>query len=316
MGKAKTAVPTIQDGKVDIVLGGGGIKGYAHVGFLKAVEARSIPIGDIIGVSIGSVVATFYANGYSPDRIDQILSAVLQRLDPDMLARALRSLGKPRRLLKGGADLSSLFRELCTTYKLEPKDNLKIVAFNVRKRKPVVFQGSNYDLPSALTASCSVPGVMRPVWYEHDDSVSKEHGKHHLVDGGVYHPHPTEFCGRRAVVSRLGHARRLPKEKVAAADMIYHLLEMAATVITDRFFGKVGEGHLVIRTGLPCVASLNFHPSEKTCRKMVEYGYKKACEGLDSAIESGFIPGTKPPDPAADSAPQAVPPAERGQTAS
>lgn len=312
MGKAKNdkPLPEVLDGKVDIVLGGGGIKGYAHVGFLKAVEERRIAIADIIGVSIGSLVATFYANGYSPDKIDQILSAVLQRLDPDMLSRALRSLGKPRRLLKGGADLSNLFRELCNTYNLQPKNNLKIIAYNVRKRKPVVFQGTSYDLPMALTASCSVPGVMRPVWYEHDDEIRREHGNHHMVDGGIYHPHPTEFCGRRAVVSRLGHARRLPKEKLQAADMLYHLLEMAATVITDRFFGKVGEGHLVIRTGLPCVASLNFHPSERSCRKMIEYGYQKACEGLDSAIDSGFIPGTKPPAPTAP-APQAVPPADR-----
>lgn len=303
--KAERAVAT-QDGKIDLVLGGGGIKGYGHIGFLKAIEERRIAVGDIVGVSIGSLVATFYANGYAPDRILTILSGVLGKLDPDMLARALRSFYSPRKLIKGGADLSELFSELCTTYKLVPKDNLKIIAFNVRKREPVVFEGSDYDLVAALTASCCVPGLMRPVWYGRDDSVSKKHGKHHMIDGGIYHPHPTEFCTRRAIVSRLGHARDLPDESLATADLVYHLLEMGATVFTDRVFGRVPAGDIVIRTGLPSVASMNFHPSEKARRKMIAYGYEASCPVLDRAIARGLVPQAPPPCP--------DPPAEPGTT--
>lgn len=282
--------PVLNDGKIDIVLGGGGIKGYAHVGFLRAIEERRVAVGDVTGISIGSLVAAFYTNGYSPEQIDKILSGVLKKLDSKMLARALRALGSPRKLIKGGTDLSGLFEQLCTEYKLVPNPRLKIIAYNVRTGKPVLFQGTGYHLPSALTASCCVPGLMRPVWYAHADEIGEQHGNQPLIDGGIYHPHPTEFCGRRAIVSRLGHARRLPREQIQAEDMAYHLLEMVASVVSDWLFTRNSPDDLVILTGLPCVASLNFHPSDQICRYMIEHGYKKSAEALDLHIARGFIP--------------------------
>jgi predicted acylesterase/phospholipase RssA len=285
-------LPLVEDGKIDIVLGGGGIKGYAHIGFLNALAEMRVCVGDVTGVSIGSLVAAFYTNGYSTQQIDEILSGVLKQLDPKLLAKGMRSLGRPR----NRADLTKLFEELCTTHKLVPKENLKIIAYNVRRRKPVVFEGTAYHLPSALAASCSVPFVMRPVWYAHDDQIRREHGDHRMVDGGVYHPHPTTFCRRRALVSKLGHARRLPREKLEAADFIYHLLEMGATLITDRIYDNNGENDIVVRTGLPCVASLNFHPSEKTCRAMVSYGYQKTVETLKQAIDRRLVPVSPAPE--------------------
>jgi NTE family protein len=56
--------------KVGLVLSGGGAAGVAHVGVLKALEERHIPIDFIVGTSAGALVASMYASGYSPSEIE------------------------------------------------------------------------------------------------------------------------------------------------------------------------------------------------------------------------------------------------------
>lgn len=59
--------------KVALVLSGGGARGLAHVGVLKALEENNIPIDYIVGTSMGGIVGGFYAAGYSSDQIEQIV---------------------------------------------------------------------------------------------------------------------------------------------------------------------------------------------------------------------------------------------------
>jgi len=56
--------------KVGLVLSGGGATGVAHIGVLKALEERGIPIDYIAGTSAGSLVGSLYACGYSPEEIE------------------------------------------------------------------------------------------------------------------------------------------------------------------------------------------------------------------------------------------------------
>lgn len=65
--------------KVGLVLSGGGAKGLAHIGTLKALEENNIPIDYITGTSMGGIVGAMYAAGYSPAQIEKIaLSADFQ----------------------------------------------------------------------------------------------------------------------------------------------------------------------------------------------------------------------------------------------
>lgn len=54
---------------VGLVLSGGGAKGIAHIGVIKALEENGIPIDYITGTSMGAIVGGLYACGYSPDEI-------------------------------------------------------------------------------------------------------------------------------------------------------------------------------------------------------------------------------------------------------
>ena len=58
--------------KIGIALSGGGVRGAAHIGVLKALEEAGFEIGWISGTSSGSLVATLYAAGYTPDQIGKI----------------------------------------------------------------------------------------------------------------------------------------------------------------------------------------------------------------------------------------------------
>ena len=55
--------------KIGVALSGGGIRGLAHAGVLKALEESKIKIDVIGGTSAGSMVASLYAMGYKPDEI-------------------------------------------------------------------------------------------------------------------------------------------------------------------------------------------------------------------------------------------------------
>lgn len=58
--------------KVGLVLSGGGAKGLAHIGILKALEENNIPIDYITGTSMGGIVGAMYAAGYSPAQIEKV----------------------------------------------------------------------------------------------------------------------------------------------------------------------------------------------------------------------------------------------------
>ncbi len=61
--------------KVALVLSGGGAKGLSHVGVLKALEERNIPIDCIAGTSMGAVVGGLYASGFTPEEIESLLTS-------------------------------------------------------------------------------------------------------------------------------------------------------------------------------------------------------------------------------------------------
>ncbi|NVN95179.1 MAG: patatin-like phospholipase family protein [Bacteroidetes bacterium] len=63
---------TINAQKVGLVLSGGGAKGVAHIGVLKALEENGIPIDYIAGTSMGAIIGGLYAAGYSPDDMEKI----------------------------------------------------------------------------------------------------------------------------------------------------------------------------------------------------------------------------------------------------
>ncbi len=63
----------LQGQTVALVLSGGGSRGVAHIGVLKALEEQGVPIDYIAGTSMGAIIGGLYASGYSPDEIEEII---------------------------------------------------------------------------------------------------------------------------------------------------------------------------------------------------------------------------------------------------
>ncbi len=69
------SAPHVEAQKVALVLSGGGAKGLAHVGVIKALEQNGIPIDYIAGTSMGAIVGALYASGYSPEQMETLFKS-------------------------------------------------------------------------------------------------------------------------------------------------------------------------------------------------------------------------------------------------
>lgn len=291
----------------EVVLGGGAYRGFSHCGLLQAIEELKVKTGIITGVSIGSLIATLYTNGFSPQEIENIFATELTEIPTPSLVRSLlipAPIGRLFRCTTGGGliDLPALFAHLIEKYDLKPQPNLRIVAYNLVKREPVVFEGTDYDLLTAVCASCAVPFLMRPVWFGQPNIIDKlttiaatwlglsEEGV--MVDGGVHHPCPGDFCKGTAIIGKLGFARALPRRWLSPTDLIFHILEMAASPVLGWYFNDPKD-HVVIDIGLPDVACMSFGLPRSKCREMVEHAYQVSLEPLRRAIADGAIKAGK-----------------------
>jgi predicted acylesterase/phospholipase RssA len=261
--------------EMELVLGAGGVKGYGHVGVLKSIEKNRIAIGEVTGVSIGSLIAAFYSNGFTAAQIHEILAreafltegaATLQMWQDALTLKGLQSAGL--------VNLAPIMQRIVKKYKLVPNSRLKIVAYNISSLSPVLFSGENYNLAKAIAGSCSVPLVMRPVIERLKGSAQKQT----LVDGCVYHTHPSDFCKGPAIVSKLGFASRLPSEWLPPAQLFMHFAELANCLLLDWYFEdpRSDRNHILIQSGLPDVASMSFNSSSKKCLEMVAHGERQA----------------------------------------
>ncbi len=161
--------PPSQPAKIALVLGAGASKGFAHIGVLKILESNKVPVHMIVGTSAGSFVGSMYAYGYNGFQLQKIAISIERG---DIADLTIPDNG----FIKG--DL--LENYVNKTLKNTPLEKLRMpfyaVATNVQTGQEVVFGKGNTG--SAVRASCSIPGIFRPV---------KISGQMY-VDGGVVSP--------------------------------------------------------------------------------------------------------------------------------
>jgi NTE family protein len=177
--------------KIGLALSGGGARGFAHVGVLKALIESDIPIDVISGTSAGSFVGGAYAAGMS---VDEII-AIGKKVSWFSVAGFSYS---PRGLLSNAALGTFVEQNLRVTRFEDLVRPFAAVACDLETGDEVVFRDEG-DLALAIRASCAIPGVFVPV-IDGDGRA--------LIDGGVVSPMPT-----RAV-------RKLGAEFVIAVDLL------------------------------------------------------------------------------------------------
>ena len=157
---------------ITLALGGGGVKGFAHVGVLRTLEKEGCKIRGIAGTSVGGLIGTLYAAGFSPDEME----IRLRQLDQENLFSRMHGDGPALLGLTSVADiLQELLGEKCFDDLRIP---LAVTATDLTTGLPVVIKTGK--LIDAILATSAVPGVFPP----------KVMGGHILVDGGVTNPIP------------------------------------------------------------------------------------------------------------------------------
>lgn len=152
--------------KIGITLSGGGVRGFAHIGVLKALEENNIFPNVICGVSAGSIVGALYASGYTAEELDNIgATENFHRIFGfEWFKMGLTNNIHIRKILEKHIHEDS-FSSL--------KKNLTICATNINTGRLEEF--SSGQLFDVVRASCSVPILFSPV--EIDGNM--------YMDGGV-----------------------------------------------------------------------------------------------------------------------------------
>ncbi len=185
--------------KIGLALGGGGVRGFTHIGVLKVLEQEAIAIDLIVGTSVGALIGGAYASGLSPWEIQAKVADYL--ISPEFNASALKSIGisvspKQQGVLRKALTfvinryylLRSFFRpsvlpagdfQSLIHYFLPEMDIRQTripflaVSTDLITGQQIVF--SEGSLRQAVLASCAVPGAIEPV----------RQGPWLLADGGI-----------------------------------------------------------------------------------------------------------------------------------
>lgn len=151
-----TAVPPPL--RIGLALGGGFARGIAHAGILDVFERHHIPIHCIAGVSAGSIVAAAYASGASTDEISR---AGCGMRFSDVARWSIGRMG-----FVVSERMKRFLERFLKCYRFEEmRIPLGVVATDLCSGEPVNFQGSG-DVFLPIRASCSYPGMFRPVTYQ------------------------------------------------------------------------------------------------------------------------------------------------------
>lgn len=157
--------------KVGLALSGGGARGFAHLGALKALADCGIAPDIVAGVSAGSVVAAFHGAGLSTAEALDVFHNTKFKSFVDMVV--------PRRGFFNIRKFGRIIEEACGVNRIEDLRVPTIIcATDFDEGTPVSFESG--PLAERVAASCCIPIVFEPV----------EFGGHHYVDGGVLHNLP------------------------------------------------------------------------------------------------------------------------------
>jgi predicted acylesterase/phospholipase RssA len=151
---------------ITLVLGGGGARGYAHIGVVRAMEKLGIPIDMVGGTSSGAIAGAAVAREWSADRMEATMTRFGRRLlDPTLPLVSIVSGGRVWRALDesfgGGVGIEDLWLPFFC------------VATDLTTAAPVVHRRG--PLTRALRSSLSLPGILPPVSID----------GHLLIDGGL-----------------------------------------------------------------------------------------------------------------------------------
>ena len=205
--------------KLGLCFSGGGIKGAAHIGVLKALEEEKIKIDFISGTSSGSIIATMYAIGYKPEEIYFLIKKYAKEINYigiNNIIKLIYGIIIKHKInitcLNDGKKLRKIIKKLCEEKNVKNMSDIKmpllipsvdlnngdvhIFTSHIYRKEysdKIIYE-NNVEIDLAVCASCAYPGIFSPVNYK----------KTQLIDGGIRENIPwkeTKMIGADKVIS-------------------------------------------------------------------------------------------------------------------
>jgi NTE family protein len=220
--------------RIVLVLGGGGMRGMAHIGVLKAMHRLGIHYDAVVGTSIGALVGAMAAGRYSIERMEQLIQ--------DIEKGDYFQLNFLKFLMKGARAPSMYrgerFRErLAEILPAQGFDELPVPFFCNAVRLETggaVFWGSpgfrQISLIDAVYSSCALPGIFEPY----------SDGEFHYMDGGIVDPVALRFARTLApdviiaVDITIKAAMKTPDYKSRVMSTLLRAFEIAEEVVAEQ----------------------------------------------------------------------------------
>lgn len=286
---------------VGLVLSGGGAKGLAYIGILQALEEAEIPIDYVAGTSMGGVIGGFYAAGYSPEQLEEMVTSdeFLDWINGNIpkeysffftgSSPSPASLTLELEVKEGGPALSTfLASDLSLNFtlaeKLAPANQLSGENFDrlflpFRTTASEVFSEESLwiksgKLDQAIRATMSVPLFYRPI---------KIDGKY-VFDGGIYNNFPVDsmratFKPDIIIAANVSDKNFLqyPSEDedvLVSQALVYALVKKSDTLL--------GKQDIYLEPNLEGLSALDFDQAEL----LMERGYEEAQKRMGLLLQS------------------------------
>jgi len=251
--------------KIGLVLGGGGARGYAHIGVLRKLEELHIPFDYVAGTSMGSIVGGFLATGMNADELTQVVGGAdwddlfsdktqredlpfRRKADDDLgLYGPKLGIGKDSNLLpKGvvsGQKIVFMFQSVISQrVNVEDFDDLPIpyraIATDIVTGEMVVLDKG--AVASAMRASMAVPGVFDPV----------RHKGKLLVDGGLVRNLPVDVArdmGADVIIAVDVGTKLAGKDELnSAISIVYQMSGLLTVSNTNTQIESLGDNDVLV----------------------------------------------------------------------
>lgn len=223
--------------KIGICFAGGGIKGAAHIGALKAFEEEKIEFEYIAGTSSGSIIATLYSIGYNSNDIYKIFKKYINKInyvEAKNIFKLIIGLIFKRKIiitgLNSGKTIEKLINKECIKKYINNIDQInktllipsvdlcdgKVYVFSSIKNRSTysdkIIYINDINIGKAVHASCSYPGIFSPVKYDNT----------YLIDGGIRENVPWKELkenGAEKVISIIFENEIKKKEEINIIDV-------------------------------------------------------------------------------------------------
>lgn len=279
--------------KLGLALSGGGIRGIAHAGVLKALEENKIPIEVIGGTSSGSIISTLYAMGYSPYYIYILFKRYAKELISNNSKSMVTSISNFMMNKKvhfsgfySGEDIEKGFNEVALRKGIKKIKDIKmpivIPTVDINDSKEYIFTNgipekeqdnkkyiTDISIGKAIRASSSFPVVFNPCIYK----------GHRFLDGGILDNIPAtevKAQGAEKVISVNFKADEVTEESTVM-DIAMRSIDIMGNKISEE---SLQDSDMVLTIETDKTGLLEYEKLDKC----YQYGYKQTIQNMDKII--------------------------------